>query len=174
MNLEILARLNAKPNRYDALPGGRAGITQQDVAAMLRHLRPHEEWLLRAKYAGDTSNLSDLQGWWLAALTEKAADDQWSGKSGQIDALSRETLAEHLGSRACVRCSGRGQVENGRKVVACGACDGSGQASITRSDRSMARRLGYKRLDAAWKSKVDWCRRELWRVEASAIDGLRY
>lgn len=164
-NPELLALLTAHGVDPGKVPGGKPRLTQMDVAGMMSRCKPCESALLRTKYCGEP--IHEAWAFWFVHLMGQA----WKAEKGQIDALSKITLLEHVSDNRCGLCEGRQGWYVGSRYQICPLCEGSGVQFLTPSD--MARRLKVKKLDSPWPERIGWCRKELVNWEHTALSKMR-
>lgn len=171
---ELLAQLTPHGVRIGHIPGGIPSLTPQDIAAAVAlSCTPFEASLLLSRYAHDGQQFREARAYWFeVVMAEKQLRGWTSEEPGQFKALSDATLDEWIGDHRCKACKGTKEAVIDAQKVVCDACGGSGIRYP--SDRAMGRSIGVGRTAYAnhWKHRVDWCRREILRIEARAVYAL--
>jgi hypothetical protein len=169
---EHIAMLTAHGVRIGHIPGGVVSLTAQDIAAAIgAALNREEASFLLARYADDMQQLIEAQRAWRVRVHREAKERGWrSEKVERFCYLADATLEEWLSDSNCRLCKGVGtQPDKFGVITDCPVCEGTRKQYP--SERAMARALGNISVQAyreTWGSRVAWCRRWLYMMEADA------
>ena len=170
---ELLALATARGIRIEHVPGGRAGLTGLDISAALARCSKLGAAMLAAKYQHDTVAENTANSLWCVAVMQHAFEEGWRGQFSRQKLLAEVSMAEWMDDNRCKTCKGAGSTEIDRLVVSCETCDGTGRRYA--SDRQMSARMQMWRKVylATWRSRMNWCRAELERIESDAVLDMR-
>jgi len=154
---ELLALLATKSIDPATTFGGEPEITPADVAAMLAPLTQCQSRLLRVKYAGEAQDYHLLWSSWFIKLMDRG----WSEGDGMVEKLATISLEEHISPNRCWACKGTKGAMIANKHVDCPICYGSGYKYVIHD------------MQDPWNGRLEWCRRELQKLEQAAVDGMR-
>lgn len=129
---------------------GGTSMTPQDVAAAMSPLTATQNYLLRAKFAGDSA--PDL---WAAFFIELM--HKWGSSGGMAEKVCSAAIGEAVSPNRCPQCKGVGEAQIGSQVLLCGLCEGTGHI------------YPEVELRSPWDSRLDWCRKQLARLESEAL-----
>lgn len=167
--LERLASLTAHGIPPDTIWGGKAELTQAEVAALLSGCTRFQTALMMGKHCLDVSARHSAWSYWFRWCMAQ----RWETKVlGQIERFSIVTLDEFFDPRQCPTCNGAGEVMFGPKVVVCESCHG--QPVQPYSDRRIAKAIGMREhLTREWQDRLQWARDNLAEQERQAENRVR-
>lgn len=133
----LMARLTTKGIRPGMPFGGIPDLTKTDIAAACSRLRPLDFHLIMAKYCDDVHSALQAMG----ELQELLAN--WNQYFADMCPLKRNAMAaamidEFASAKPCRSCKGRGDKQEGSRIVACKACEGTGKKRISVTARAKA------------------------------------
>lgn len=168
---ELVSMLTAHGVRIGHIPGGTPSLTAHDIAgAMGMCLSPFESSLVLARYALDAQQYGEARVYWFVAVMARKAKEGWSSdKPGCFKGLADITLEEWVQDNNCKACNGVGSTMVGQLKTECESCGGTGKRYMSERALSKAIGIGRTAYAAHWKSRVDWCRKELVRLEMTAL-----
>ena len=171
---KLIAKLNAKINRFDRAPSGSNGINSIDVAHAMGYLDlPAQSLLLRVKWGGDITALPDLVEILKAMVNIRAKRRQWDvRKPDIIERMVHLALREcevirkrrvltstdcpyECGAEKCRGCRGVGRRYSTRqaKIITCERCNGSGDRCWTSAERASQCGLHHSTFEEKWESR---------------------
>lgn len=128
---------------------GGTALTPQDVAAAMATLCDTANFLLRAKYAGD-SHHALFSSWY------RSLKDKW-GRDLMVSEVCGASLVDAVGSNRCPKCKGVGEQPIGSRVLVCSTCGGSGYW------------YDPKKFPKPWDERFQWCLGRLASIESAAL-----
>jgi len=149
-------------------------LQHMDFAMVLGMIGAKPAGMLLAKYADDKQEERKCRAWWLMETIEVAQERGWKRpRARMVEEMAYATMDEHMGrDTRCRTCHGTKERVVGHTVVECPTC--RGQGFLPYSPEAYADRIGFTMLewDRAWRERVDWARRALYRWEQDAAERL--
>jgi hypothetical protein len=152
---KLVARLNAKPNQLDAIPGQKGlGITPQDVAGAigLAKLPYGPDYLLRHKYAKQDFE-NEIK---FSLRMILSSEFKWSKAQKLhpyfeeiVSKICIESIKDFSDSNTCNTCKGTKYRMDGSLKITCLYCGGTGVRSDKRREKFV---LIANEFDIPWRS----------------------
>ncbi len=149
-------------------------LRSMDYAMLLGMIEPRQAGLLMAKYLGDIQEERKCRAWWLQDCIEIATLRGWKRpRARMVQGMAYATMDEHMGhGTRCGVCNGTRERMVGHLPVVCPACEGRG--FVEYDPARFCDEIGCTMLewDKAWRDRVAWARRALFRWEVDAVEAL--
>ena len=172
----LLARLNAKVQTFEIQGKGYGGLSQADIAYLLKGLTKIQHELIRAKYCGCEHGAISLYNMIVDDMSKPTIPTEsgfgknlcYVAKAGYRIGLALSLVTDVVYSKRCPKCKGTGYVENKE----CGVCKGTGYQNL--SDRKISDTCGmdhknFKRYKEIYRIEYERLR----GIELSAISRIR-
>lgn len=159
--LKMLSPSAINPGKLNA--GGKAELTQADVAAMLTGAPRPVMLLAYAKEVQDKKSIIQLASHVYSWAVDIAVQEEWKIKRGQaiIRNVSHLAVAEAIAPNVCLVCYGNRHT--GNKL--CKNCNGSGHKYPTHKDRAVEIGIARSKYYDVWRDRYQCVYEYLQKLE---------
>ena len=162
---EKIAILSPRSIDLHHIPGGYQRLTPTDIAARLAKVSKGASLLARAKYAGMSEVIPDLERW---MMVQASGFIKKVYRKGMVRMMVKLALLETIHPKTCPWCKGTGWLplelnEKGEvikdsepgKIFDCAPCRATGRLSYSQLKRSQVMEIPYESWRRKWAGVYD-------------------